>query len=103
MRPHGDCDQRIARRAAADPRLPFAPQAQDLAVARAGWNGDLEHLAVGERDLPLGAVDRVEEINLETIMRVRPAHPKIAPAPRPNISAKMSSPPAKSAKPASLA
>jgi hypothetical protein len=40
MRPHGDFDQRIARRAAADPRLPFAAQAQDLAVARAGWNGD---------------------------------------------------------------
>ena len=70
-----------AKEAAADPRLPFAAQAQDLAVARAGWNGDLEHLAVGERDLPLGAVDRVEEIDLETIMRVRPPHAKIAPAP----------------------
>jgi hypothetical protein len=68
-------------RAAADPRLPFAAQAQDLAVARAGWNGDLEHLAVEERDLPLGAVDRVEEIDLETIMRVRLAHRKISPAP----------------------
>ena len=59
----------------------FAAQAQDLA-ARAGWNGDLEHLAVGERDLPLGAIDRVE-INLET-MTVRAAHEN-RPGPRGRI------------------
>src|SRR5262249_40105632 len=68
----------IARRPAADARLALAAQAQDLAVARAERNRDLERLALRQGDLPLCAVDCIEEVDLEPIMRVRPAHAEIA-------------------------
>src|SRR5262249_25298306 len=78
VRPHRDLDQGVAGWPAADARLPLAAQAQDLAVARAERNRDLERLALRQGDLPLCSVDCIEEVDLEPIMRVRSAHAESA-------------------------
>ena len=73
-----DLDQRIARPTAAEAGAALAAQPQDLAVARAGWNIDIEHGAVRQRELLLAAVDGVEKIKRWTMVSVWAAHADIA-------------------------
>ena len=99
MRANLDLDQRIARLTATDSRPAFAAQAKNLAVAGAGRNVDIEGRAVRECDLPLAAVDRVEEVQRKPIVHVGAAHAYAAVAAE-NLQ-RISSLAAKSAKPAS--
>jgi len=48
-------------------------------IGRSTWMSsplrvNVQHRAAGERDLPLAPVDRVEEIELQSIVRIRAAH-----------------------------
>ena len=65
--------------AAAEPRSTLAAQAQDLTVARAWWDGDVQGTAVRQGD-PLGRpVHGLEEVDRQAVVHVRAAHPDIRP------------------------
>jgi len=55
----------------------LAAQTENLPVTGARWNVDVEYGAIRKRDLPLSAVDSVEEIELQAIVHVRAAHADI--------------------------
>src|SRR3954453_11186660 len=78
VRANLDLDQCVAGRTAADARPSLATQTQDLAIASAGRNGDVEHGAVGQGELLLAAVDRIEKIKRQAIVRVLSSHADIA-------------------------
>ena len=80
MRPDRDLDQRIAGTALAHAGIALAFQPEHLAVGDAWRDGDVERAAVRQRDARLGAVHRVEEIDVEPILRVLPAHREAPPA-----------------------
>ena len=78
VRANLDLDQCITGRTAADAGSSLATQTQDLAIARAGRNGDVKHGAVGQGELLLAAVNRIEKIKRQAIVRVLSAHADIA-------------------------
>jgi hypothetical protein len=51
--------------------LPLAAQAQDLTVAYAWWNLDVERRSVRQRYSPCPTVDRIEEVDVETVSGIR--------------------------------
>ncbi len=84
---HADLDQRVAGSPLADARIALALEPEHLAVSNPGRNGDVERAPIGQRKARLGAVHRIEKIDVEAIMRILPAHGEAPPAgasPRPS-------------------
>src|SRR5690606_33427361 len=65
MRLDTDLDQRIARLAAIDAGIALVAQPDLLTVGETGRNGDVELLAVGHGEAPLGAAGSVHEGDLQ--------------------------------------
>src|SRR3977135_4401201 len=86
MRSDLDLGTRIARLPTTDTGSSLATQAKGLAIACAGGNADVEHRAVGKRELLLAAIDRVEKIERQAIVNGLSAHADIAaPLPAENL------------------
>src|SRR5580704_18837570 len=73
MRPDRDLDQSVARRAAANARFAFAAKTEHLSVAHACGDRHVELDSIGQSNVPLGAIDGVEKVEVEMIMNVRSA------------------------------
>jgi len=71
MRTHGDCDQRVARRAAAISGATLAAQAQGLAICCALRNFDAKGLAIGQGDagfIPKGCLQKTDFKRIANIL-----------------------------------
>src|SRR3954452_15264323 len=80
MRADLDFDERVAGRAAADPWPSLAAKPQDLSVTCTRRDRDIERGSVRKRDLLFSAINRIKEIQGQTVLDVRAAHAKIGAA-----------------------
>src|SRR3954464_15838433 len=78
MRRDVDLDQRIARRAAAKARCTLALEPQYLILLDAGRARDVEPLVGGQRDPFPAAGRRLDEVDRQRELPVRPGHPEPA-------------------------
>src|SRR6185437_11484475 len=82
-------DQRVARRAAAQPGVALALETQDLAVGEAGGDGHVETVAGGESHALLGAARRLEEIDGQGEGAIGAAQPDRLPTARPAAATRL--------------
>src|SRR5262249_40409782 len=71
-------DQRVTRLAASHARPALALQAQHLSLDHAGWDVDVQRLALRQQDALLDAVDRLQKVDLQVIAVVHATHVEAA-------------------------
>ena len=71
MRTNMNLYQGVAGGAVTEPRLALAAQSQDLTVAYAWWNLDVERRSVWQRYSSCSTSERIEEVDVETVSGIR--------------------------------